>query len=70
LIHDVGYWRAGTHPRLRERLSRSGDGPGAIGHLIIRHLEGFSAGHAQFDDITLIRFGPVPTTVNAQAWPL
>ena len=40
-------------------LSRAGDGPKAIGQSIIRDLEDFSAGHAQFDDITLICFGPV-----------
>ena len=47
------------NPRLRDRLSRAGDGPKAIGQSIIRDLEDFSAGHAQFDDITLICFGPV-----------
>ena len=47
------------HPRLRDRLSLASDGPGAIGHAIIRDLHDFSAGHAQFDDITLICFGPV-----------
>jgi phosphoserine phosphatase RsbU/P len=46
-------------PRLRERLSRAGDSPKAIGQSIVRHLADFSAGHAQFDDITLICFGPV-----------
>jgi phosphoserine phosphatase RsbU/P len=47
------------NPRLRDRLSRAGDGPKAIGRSIIRDFEDFSAGHAQFDDITLICFGPV-----------
>jgi phosphoserine phosphatase RsbU/P len=47
------------HPRLRDRLSLAGDGPKAIGRSIIRDFEDFSAGHAQFDDITLICFGPV-----------
>jgi phosphoserine phosphatase RsbU/P len=47
------------NPRLRDRLRRSGEGPKAIGQSIIRDLEDFSAGHAQFDDITLICFGPV-----------
>src|SRR5207253_6099762 len=47
------------NPRLRDRLNRAGDGPKAIGQSIIRDLEDFSAGHAQFDDITLICFGPV-----------
>jgi serine phosphatase RsbU (regulator of sigma subunit) len=46
-------------PRLRDRLRHAGDRPKAIGQSIIRHLEGFSNGHAQFDDITLICFGPV-----------
>jgi phosphoserine phosphatase RsbU/P len=47
------------HPRLRDRLSRAGDSPKAIGQSIIRDIEDFAAGHAQFDDITLICFGPV-----------
>ena len=47
------------NPRLRKRLSRSGNGPKAIGQSIIQDFEDFSAGHAQFDDITLICFGPV-----------
>jgi phosphoserine phosphatase RsbU/P len=33
-------------PRLRDRLSRAGDVPKAIGQSIIRDLEDFSAGHA------------------------
>ena len=45
--------------RLRGRLSRIGGSPKAIGDGIIRDLEEFSAGRAQFDDITLICFGPV-----------
>ncbi len=40
-------------------VNRAGDGPKAIGQSIIRDLENFSAGHAQFDDIILICFGPV-----------
>src|SRR5271157_4457901 len=47
------------NPRLRNRLSRAGDGPKAIGQSIIRDLQDFSEGHPQFDDITLICFGPV-----------
>jgi phosphoserine phosphatase RsbU/P len=47
------------NPRLRDRLSLAGDSPRAIGHEIVRDLQDFSAGHAQFDDITLICFGPV-----------
>ncbi len=46
------------HPRLRDRLSLAGDGPRAAGQTIIRDLLFFSAGNAQFDDITLICFGP------------
>jgi phosphoserine phosphatase RsbU/P len=45
--------------RLRGRLRLTGDSPKAIGHGIIQDLQAFSAGHAQFDDITLICFGPV-----------
>ncbi len=48
------------NPRLRERLGLAGDGPRATGHSIVRDLEDFSDGHPQFDDITLICFGPVP----------
>ena len=44
---------------LRRRLSRSGGSPKAIGQGIIRDLAEFSAGRGQFDDITLICFGPV-----------
>jgi sigma-B regulation protein RsbU (phosphoserine phosphatase) len=47
------------NPRLRDRLRLAGDGPRAAGHAIIRDIQDFSAGHAQFDDITLICFGPV-----------
>jgi serine phosphatase RsbU (regulator of sigma subunit) len=47
------------NPRLRNRLSLAGDGPKAIGQSIIRDLLSFSTGHAQFDDITLICFGPL-----------
>jgi sigma-B regulation protein RsbU (phosphoserine phosphatase) len=46
------------HPRLRSRLSGASGGPKAIGQAILRDLEEFSAGTAQFDDMTLIRFGP------------
>ncbi len=46
-------------PRLRERLALAGEGPRATGHTIIRDLQEFSAGHPQFDDITLICFGTV-----------
>jgi phosphoserine phosphatase RsbU/P len=47
------------NPRLRDRLSRAGDSPKAIRQSIIRDIEVFSAGPAQFDDVTLICFGPV-----------
>jgi len=47
------------NPRLRERLGLAGEGPRATGHAIIRDLQDFSGGHPQFDDITLICFGPV-----------
>ncbi len=39
------------HPRLRDWLSRAGHGPKDIGQSIIRHLEDFSAGHAQFESV-------------------
>jgi serine phosphatase RsbU (regulator of sigma subunit) len=45
--------------RLRHRLSLADNGPRATGQAIIQDLQDFSAGHAQFDDITLICFGPV-----------
>jgi hypothetical protein len=38
---------------------RSVDGPFSARQSIILDLEEFSAGHAQFDDVTLICFGPV-----------
>lgn len=47
--------------RLRGRLGLSNSGPRAIGDSIIRDLQDFSGGRAQFDDITLICFGPVGT---------
>ena len=47
------------NPRLRDRPGRAGDSPKAIGQSVIRDIEDFPAGHAQFDDITLICFGPV-----------
>ena len=45
--------------RLRGRLSLTDGSPKAIGHEIIRDLQAFSASRPQFDDITLICFGPV-----------
>ena len=45
--------------RLLGRLSLAGGSPKAIGCEITRDLEAFSAGRDQFDDITLICFGPV-----------
>jgi sigma-B regulation protein RsbU (phosphoserine phosphatase) len=48
------------NPRLRERLALAGEGPRATGHSIVMDLQDFSDGHPQFDDITLICFGPVP----------
>ena len=52
-------YHASEDSRLMGRLSQSCGSPKAIGHQIIRDLEEFSAGRAQFDDITLICFGPV-----------
>jgi hypothetical protein len=52
--------------RLRGRLSLTGGSPKAIGCEVIRDLEAFSAGRDQFDDITLICFGPVASCLT---WP-
>jgi serine phosphatase RsbU (regulator of sigma subunit) len=46
--------------RLRDRLRLASGGPQAAGQGIVRDLADFATGHAQFDDITLICFGPVP----------
>jgi sigma-B regulation protein RsbU (phosphoserine phosphatase) len=48
-----------TISRLRERLGRTSGGPIAAGRAIVRDLDSFSAGNSQFDDVTLICFGPV-----------
>jgi serine phosphatase RsbU (regulator of sigma subunit) len=50
---------AAANSRLRGHLSRAGEGPVAIGKSIISDLREFSAGRDQFDDITLICFGPI-----------
>jgi len=52
-------YHSAENSRMRGRLSLSGDRPKAIGHEIIRDLQELSAGRSQFDDITLICFGPV-----------
>jgi serine phosphatase RsbU (regulator of sigma subunit) len=52
-------YHAAEDSRLRTRLGLAGGSPKAIGREIIRDLEAFSAGRSQFDDITLICFGPV-----------
>ena len=46
-------------PRLRERLGLASEGPRATGRTIVRDLQDFSEGYPQFDDITLLCFGPV-----------
>jgi phosphoserine phosphatase RsbU/P len=48
-----------TTPRLRERLRHTPGGPTEVGRAIIQDLDSFSAGNSQFDDVTLICFGPV-----------
>jgi serine phosphatase RsbU (regulator of sigma subunit) len=52
-------YHSASESRLRNCLNLSCGSPKAIGKEIIRDLEEFSAGRAQFDDITLICFGPV-----------
>lgn len=45
--------------RLRERLAQSAGGPEAVGKAIVQEIREFSAGAKQFDDITMVCFGPV-----------
>ena len=46
-------------PRLRKSLQHAVGGPVQTGQTIVRAIHEFSAGCTQFDDITLICFGPV-----------
>jgi serine phosphatase RsbU (regulator of sigma subunit) len=48
------------NPRLRKRLAVSVGSPEAVGRSIIQDIREFSAGIPQFDDMTLVCFGPVP----------
>lgn len=47
------------NPRLRRRLAVSQGSPEAVGRSIIQDIREFSAGIDQFDDMTLVCFGPV-----------
>jgi serine phosphatase RsbU (regulator of sigma subunit) len=47
------------NPRLRKRLAVSPGSPEAVGRSIIQDIREFSAGKQQFDDMTLVCFGPV-----------
>lgn len=47
------------NPRLRRRVAVSSGSPEAVGRSIIQDIREFSAGIAQFDDMTLVCFGPV-----------
>jgi serine phosphatase RsbU (regulator of sigma subunit) len=51
-------YHSAENSRLLYGLSLTGGSPKAIGQAIIWDLEEFSAGRAQFDDITLVCFGP------------
>ena len=53
-----------ANSRLRKRLGLTSGGPEATGRDIIQDIRAFSAGHTQFDDITLICFGPVGPPVE------
>lgn len=44
--------------RLEKRIQEVGGGPGVLGRAILQEIREFSAGNPQFDDITLICFGP------------
>jgi serine phosphatase RsbU (regulator of sigma subunit) len=57
-VHEEVY-DSEENPRLRRRLGLTNGGPQATGRDIIEDIQAFSAGRAQFDDITLICFGPV-----------
>jgi phosphoserine phosphatase RsbU/P len=45
--------------RLTKRVAESVGGPESVGRAILQDLREFTAGHAQFDDTTLICFGRV-----------
>jgi serine phosphatase RsbU (regulator of sigma subunit)/pSer/pThr/pTyr-binding forkhead associated (FHA) protein len=47
-----------TEDRLIRKLSEAAGGPEAVGKAIIQDIREFSAGAKQFDDITLVCFGP------------
>jgi phosphoserine phosphatase RsbU/P len=57
-IHEEMY-DSKTDRRLWKRLGLASGGPEATGSTIIKDIRAFSAGRSQFDDITLICFGPV-----------
>jgi serine phosphatase RsbU (regulator of sigma subunit) len=46
--------------RLKRRLGEAGGGPASIGKAILQDVREFSADQVQFDDITLVAFGPRP----------
>jgi serine phosphatase RsbU (regulator of sigma subunit)/pSer/pThr/pTyr-binding forkhead associated (FHA) protein len=46
------------HHRLKKRLGEAGGGPTSIGKAILQDVREFSADQVQFDDITLVCFGP------------
>jgi phosphoserine phosphatase RsbU/P len=50
--------------RLRHRLCLADHGPRDTGHALIRDIQDFSGGHDQFDDMTLISFGPIGQRLN------
>jgi phosphoserine phosphatase RsbU/P len=48
------------NPRLRRRLGESAGDAEAVGRALLQEIREFSAGHPQFDDITMVCFGPLP----------
>ena len=54
---DEAYDTEKNH-RLRKRITDISGGPTAIGKAILQELREFSAGQPQFDDITVVCFGP------------
>lgn len=57
-VHEEMY-DSKEDPRLWKQLGLTRGGPEATGRAIIQDVRAFSAGRTQFDDITMICFGPV-----------
>jgi serine phosphatase RsbU (regulator of sigma subunit) len=55
---DEAYDTEANH-RLRKRVETAGGTPTDIGRAILQDLREFSSGHPQFDDMTVVCFGPL-----------